>query len=116
MTERRLAGDAYGPWGGGTAVLGGVLPTPAVSRLVPEGGFAGGAVISASHNPYHDNGIKLLSAEGAKLPDSEESALEKLLLTCRGAHTRNQVGIANQPGLFDPAHGHGLTETAVPAE
>jgi len=79
-----------GPWlagalatgiaeGGGRAVLGGVLPTPAVSRLVPEGRFTGGIVISASHNPFRDNGIKLLSAEGAKLPDSEEEALERAL-------------------------------------
>jgi phosphoglucosamine mutase len=77
ITEALAEGIAAG---GGTAVLGGVLPTPAVSRLVPEGRFAGGAVISASHNPYHDNGIKLLSGEGAKLPDSEEAALEKSLL------------------------------------
>jgi len=56
--------------------LGGVLPTPAVAELVPAFGAAAGAVISASHNPFPDNGIKLFGPDGFKLPDDDEAAIE----------------------------------------
>ena len=56
--------------------LGGVLPTPAVAELVAGGDFAAGAVISASHNPFPDNGIKVFGPDGHKLPDAEEAAIE----------------------------------------
>jgi phosphoglucosamine mutase len=55
----------------------GVLPTPGVAQLVPAKGFAAGAVVSASHNPYRDNGIKLLAAMGTKFPDPVEAELER---------------------------------------
>ena len=58
------------------ALVAGVLPTPAVAFLTPALGAAGGAVLSASHNPFEDNGIKLFSAEGDKLPDAWESEIE----------------------------------------
>jgi phosphoglucosamine mutase len=61
---------------GGTAVLAGVVPTPAVSRLVAAGGYHGGVVISASHNPFGDNGIKLFGPDGKKLPDAVELRVE----------------------------------------
>src|SRR5438876_2777340 len=61
---------------GGQALLGGVLPTPAASILVRRFGFDCAAVISASHNPYTDNGIKFFGAEGRKLPDKDEAAIE----------------------------------------
>jgi len=54
----------------------GVIPTPGVSTLVLSMGAQAGAVISASHNPYPDNGIKLFGSDGEKLPDEVESALE----------------------------------------
>jgi phosphoglucosamine mutase len=60
-------------------VLAGVLPTPALAELVPATGAAGGVVISASHNPFPDNGIKLFGPDGFKLPDSEEAAVEAAL-------------------------------------
>ncbi len=63
---------------GGQVVWAGVLPTPAVSWLLREGGFAAGVVISASHNPSADNGIKVLAPSGEKLPESAELALEEL--------------------------------------
>lgn len=66
--------------------FGGVLPTPAVARLCAEGGFTFGAVISASHNPYEDNGIKFFSGDGFKLPDETERHIEVAL---RGSVTRN---------------------------
>ena len=63
------------------ALVAGVLPTPAVAALTPILGAVGGAVLSASHNPFEDNGIKLFSAEGDKLPDAWEAELERRLDT-----------------------------------
>ncbi len=61
---------------GADAVLLGVIPTPAVAELVAASDAAAGAVISASHNPFPDNGIKLFGADGFKLGDAEEAAVE----------------------------------------
>jgi phosphoglucosamine mutase len=61
---------------GGQALLAGVLPTPAASILVRRYGFDMAVVISASHNPYHDNGIKFFDARGRKLSDDSEAAIE----------------------------------------
>ncbi|GAL08663.1 phosphoglucosamine mutase [Photobacterium aphoticum] len=58
------------------AVLTGPLPTPAVAYLTKTFRAEAGIVISASHNPYYDNGIKFFSAEGEKLPDEIELAIE----------------------------------------
>jgi phosphoglucosamine mutase len=62
--------------GGGDALLAGVLPTPAAAVLVRRLGLDLAVVISASHNPYHDNGIKFFSNEGRKLSDESEAAIE----------------------------------------
>ncbi|HKZ52060.1 MAG TPA: hypothetical protein VJ085_02135, partial [Candidatus Acidoferrales bacterium] len=59
------------------AVSAGVLPTPGVAQLVRAKGFAAGLMVSASHNPYHDNGIKLISATGMKFPDEVEARIEE---------------------------------------
>ena len=59
------------------AVAAGVLPTPAIARLTRARSFAAGAMVSASHNPYRDNGIKLIGATGMKLPDETEAQLEE---------------------------------------
>ena len=61
---------------GADAVLLGVVPTPAVAELVAGSDAGAGAVISASHNPYPDNGIKLFGSDGFKLGDAEEAAVE----------------------------------------
>ncbi|MGI9556885.1 MAG: phosphoglucosamine mutase, partial [Solirubrobacterales bacterium] len=61
---------------GGDAFLGGVLPTPAASVLVRRLGLDLGVVVSASHNSWADNGIKFFGADGSKLPDDEEEAIE----------------------------------------
>src|SRR5580765_2152948 len=58
----------------------GVLPTPGVAFLAHTHGFDAGVVISASHNPWRDNGIKLFGADGFKLPDSLELAIEDEIL------------------------------------
>ena len=54
----------------------GVLTTPGVACLVRQNDFHAGVVISASHNPYHDNGVKLFSHEGMKFPDAVEEEIE----------------------------------------
>ncbi|MBP2637352.1 MAG: glmM [Firmicutes bacterium] len=64
---------------GGEAVLLGVVPTPAVAYLTKKHGAQAGVVISASHNPYPDNGIKFFAGTGYKLPDAVEDELEKLI-------------------------------------
>jgi hypothetical protein len=55
----------------------GVTTTPGVAYLAKNGPFAAGVMISASHNPYQDNGIKLIGHAGYKLPDEQEELLEK---------------------------------------
>ena len=60
---------------GGTALIAGIVPTPAVALLVRKLSAAGGAVISASHNPPQYNGIKLFDAQGFTLPDEVEDAI-----------------------------------------
>src|SRR5436190_12051196 len=64
---------------GGEALLGGVLPTPAPPLLLHAYGFDLAAVLSASHNPYDDNGIKFFAADGFKLSDDAELAIERAL-------------------------------------
>src|ERR1700691_1610690 len=61
---------------GGEALLGGVLPTPAAPLLAARHGAAIAAVLSASHNPYSDNGVKLFAADGYKLSDEAELEIE----------------------------------------
>jgi phosphoglucosamine mutase len=60
-------------------MLAGPIPTPAVAYLTRAWRLAAGVVISASHNPYYDNGIKFFSSAGIKLPDATEAAIETLL-------------------------------------
>jgi phosphoglucosamine mutase len=64
---------------GGSVKLLGVLPTPGVAALVVQNGWTAGAVISASHNPAADNGIKFFSGDGYKLPDETEWAIEQAI-------------------------------------
>jgi phosphoglucosamine mutase len=60
-------------------MLAGPMPTPAIAYLTRALRLSAGVVISASHNPYHDNGIKFFSASGNKLPDVVEAAIEAAL-------------------------------------
>jgi phosphoglucosamine mutase len=77
MLEAALAAGVAA--GGGHALLGGVLPTPGASLLVRRYGFDLAAVVSASHNPYQDNGIKFFGPAGTKLDDAQEAKMEGLL-------------------------------------
>jgi phosphoglucosamine mutase len=62
--------------GGGSVESAGVITTPGIAFLAHTHGFATGVVISASHNPWQDNGIKLFGPDGYKLPDATELAIE----------------------------------------
>jgi phosphoglucosamine mutase len=77
----------------------GVVTTPAVAFLARTHGFQAGVVISASHNPWQDNGIKLFGADGFKLPDAVELAMEEEILR----HAANSVAPdpANLPPIED---------------
>jgi len=69
---------AYGLLSAGAKpVFGGVMPTPAAAFLLKSGKYSAAIVISASHNPYMDNGIKIFNSKGTKLTDSVESKIEK---------------------------------------
>jgi len=77
MLEAALAAGIAA--GGGHALLGGVLPTPGASVLVRRYGFDMAVVVSASHNPYRDNGIKFFGPEGMKVSDDQEAEIERRL-------------------------------------
>jgi phosphoglucosamine mutase len=66
----RRSGKSEGEWAG-------VIPTPAVALLTRSHSFAGGVMISASHNPFEDNGIKVFAQDGTKLTDDAESRIEQ---------------------------------------
>jgi phosphoglucosamine mutase len=68
---------------GAVASFAGVISTPGVACLVRKEGFSAGVVISASHNPYHDNGVKLFAGSGMKFPDAVEAQIEAEILRHR---------------------------------
>lgn len=84
---------------GGETVSAGVIPTSAVSYLTKTHGFSAGAVISASHNPFLDNGIKVFSPLGIKIPDEWELELEADVLGGRGRLPGHDLDVAVNPGL-----------------
>ena len=80
---------------GADACLAGILPTPAVAYLTSATDAAAGIVISASHNPFYDNGIKIFDADGFKLSDHKEDEIERLL----PAHNIDHFGGKSNPRL-----------------
>ena len=74
----------------------GVVPTPALAFLAGEGDFAAGIMVSASHNPADDNGLKVLDEQGLKLDDAIEDELEQLIWRSEelGGATNGELGIA----------------------
>jgi phosphoglucosamine mutase len=86
--------------GGADVWMAGVLPTPAASILVRRHGLDLAAVVSASHNPWTDNGIKLFGADGRKLADETEAEIERLVAA--GARDGRAIGrIRNLEGALD---------------
>lgn len=83
-------------------VSAGVLTTPGVAWLVNREGFGAGVVISASHNPYHDNGVKLISANGMKFQDAVEAELERFILSSNEpAEARNAMRLRDNEKIDD---------------
>ena len=88
----------------------GVITTPGVAFLARSQGFDAGIVISASHNPWTDNGIKIFSGDGYKLPDARELAIEKeifaLLQDSNAIPAESAVEVASLPGEEDLRHAY----------
>jgi phosphoglucosamine mutase len=82
---------------GAEPVSAGVLTTPGVAWLVSREGFAAGVVISASHNPYHDNGVKLISASGMKFPDTVEAEIETAILSATDLNAAKPGSVHERP-------------------
>ncbi len=72
----------------GEAVSLGIIPTPAVSYLTNKHAFSAGIVISASHNPYQDNGIKIFSPQGTKISENWEIQLEEAIRSSQNSNTQ----------------------------
>ena len=81
---------------GGKVSFAGILTTPGVACLVRQNDYQAGVVISASHNPYHDNGVKLFSHAGMKFPDAEEEKIETEILRLRH---EEPPAISSRPAL-----------------
>jgi len=79
---------------GSSAEFAGVITTPGVACLVRHNDFQAGVVISASHNPYHDNGVKLFSHAGMKFPDGDEGKIEEEIF-----RYRNEIVPPGRPAL-----------------
>ncbi|HEY1251349.1 MAG TPA: phosphoglucosamine mutase [Thermoanaerobaculia bacterium] len=106
-TPRIVADLAAGLREGGCGVApAGIITTPGIAELVLELGASAGIAVSASHNPYQDNGIKIFGADGRKWPDEEEEYLEKKIVDGRGRHDAVTTPAPPDP---DP----GLTATYV---
>src|ERR1700674_3385721 len=96
------------------AISAGVLTTPGVAWLVQHEGFAAGVVISASHNPYHDNGVKLISATGMKFPDAVEAELERFILaSSESPESRGEMQLHDNEKIDDD-YLDGLRAAALP--
>lgn len=96
MLEEALAAGIAA--GGGDAMLGGVLPTPAASVLARRLSFDLAAVVSASHNPFADNGIKFFNSRGTKLDDDAELEIESRMEEGTGERVG---GVRALEGAFD---------------
>jgi phosphoglucosamine mutase len=93
LIEGVVAADAV-------AVSAGVIPTPGVAVLARETGAALGCVISASHNPYQDNGIKFLGGDGRKLADGDEAEIERLIDVDEGEGRGHAEQLADAGGRY----------------
>ena len=88
--------------GGAEVESAGIVPTPAIAHLARAHKFHAGVVISASHNPWEDNGIKLFGPDGKKLPDQTELAIEEIIF--KHAITTNPPEIDSLPPVDDQPH------------
>jgi len=86
---------------GGEVILTGPLPTPGVAFVTTSMRADAGVMISASHNPFYDNGIKIFDAEGFKLPDAVELELENMILNPESMETKLEGSLGNAKRLSE---------------
>jgi phosphoglucosamine mutase len=101
----------------------GLIPTPGVAYLTKNGPFVAGVMISASHNPYCDNGIKIFGHSGYKLPDVDERHLEEAIARLKGAPATQGLRAPSTEAIWDQqyadylaasvAHGIGQPQLVV---
>src|SRR5579859_2901693 len=96
----------------------GVVPTPGVAYLTHTQGFSAGVVISASHNPWQDNGIKVFGPDGYKLPDTVELEIEKEIFSLLNEAPQGGIAvtISNGPGRLHDAYLNSLARIIPGAE
>ena len=94
MFESALAAGLT--YAGVNVVLAGVLPTPAIAHLTMKHKMVAGIVVSASHNPFYDNGIKFFNHLGEKLDDAVELSIEKAIDEPLSLTENGQLGIISQ--------------------
>jgi len=90
---------------GVNAIMVGVMPTPGIAFLTSSMRADAGIVISASHNPLQDNGIKIFSSEGFKLPDEKELAMEEFIFANNSHKHRPSPGDLGKVSRLDDARG-----------
>lgn len=93
---------------GADVILIGPLPTPGVAFVTQSMRADAGIMISASHNPYFDNGIKIFSADGYKLPDQMEQEIERLVLTDEILGVRPSADLVGKAFRIEDVHGRYL--------
>jgi phosphoglucosamine mutase len=104
---------------GGDAILLGPLPTPGVAFVTSSMRADAGVMISASHNPFQDNGIKIFGADGFKAPDGIEAAIERLVLDPTVMEQYNPTGMdIGRAQRIEEAHGRYIVflKSTFPAE
>lgn len=96
----------------------GPMPTPAIAFLTRSLRADAGVVISASHNPYQDNGIKFFSSDGFKLPDEVEARIEELIVSDEIRHLRPTADLIGKAYRIDDAEGRYIefTKRSLPRD
>ena len=102
--ERELAAGLASQ--GATLISAGVIPTPAIAYLTPRMGFTAGVVISASHNPFEDNGIKVFSGAGEKFTEALEQEVEAIMGDTSWDLPASAVGSVEQADYRAPYVSH----------
>lgn len=99
-------------------LLVGPMPTPAIAFLTRSLRADAGVVISASHNPYQDNGIKFFSSDGFKLPDDVEARIEQLIVSNEISHLRPTADLIGKAYRIDDADGRYIefTKRSLPRD
>jgi phosphoglucosamine mutase len=93
---------------GADVIMIGPLPTPGVAFVTQSMRADAGIMISASHNPYYDNGIKIFSSDGYKLPDEIENEIERLIFSGELDKIRPTADLVGKASRIDDVHGRYL--------